>query len=60
MLIQGCMILPMNGKSLIEDGTIIIEAGKLAYVGERASSPSIEAKTQIDGQGKVARALLKL
>ncbi len=54
MLIQGCMILPMNGKSLIEDGTIIIEAGKLAYVGERASSSSIGAKTEIDGQGKVA------
>jgi 5-methylthioadenosine/S-adenosylhomocysteine deaminase len=54
LLIHGCVILPMRGKGLIEDGVIAIKDGKIAFVGRSLSAPQIEAEETIKAKGKVA------
>jgi 5-methylthioadenosine/S-adenosylhomocysteine deaminase len=54
ILVQGCMILPMNGKDLIEDGVLAIKDERIAFVGKRTSATDIEADLKVEAKGKVA------
>jgi 5-methylthioadenosine/S-adenosylhomocysteine deaminase len=54
ILIQGCNILPMNGKDFIEHGALAIKNGKITFIGKSASATNIEAETKINANGKVA------
>jgi 5-methylthioadenosine/S-adenosylhomocysteine deaminase len=54
LLIQGCAILPMNDRGIIEEGAIAIKDGKLVYVDKDESAEEIVANRIIDAQGKVA------
>jgi len=55
IIIHDCLILPIDGKSrIIEDGSIAIENGKIAYVGKKAKSPTFKGEKIIDGHGKIA------
>jgi len=55
IIIHDCLILPMDKKNrIIENGSIVIENGKIAYVGKKARSPVVKGENIVDGQGKVA------
>ena len=54
ILINRCLILPMNSQSPIEDGALAIKDGKLILVGKRSSATHIKADVNIDAKGKVA------
>jgi len=54
ILIRGCIILPMNGKGFIEDGTLAIKNGKIAFIGKSTSATNVEAEISIDAKGKAA------
>jgi len=55
IIIQNCLILPMDGKSrIIEDGSIAIENGKIAHVGKKSKFPSFKGENIVDGHGKIA------
>ncbi len=54
ILVEGCMILPMNGGGPIQDGVIAVNDGLITYVGKRLQAPNIEAEKKINAKGKVA------
>ncbi|MDH7607017.1 MAG: amidohydrolase [Candidatus Bathyarchaeota archaeon] len=54
ILIRGCAVLPMDGRSLIEDGAIAIKNGRIIFVGKSTSAEGISAEEKIDAKGKVA------
>lgn len=54
VLIQNCMILPMNTEGIIKEGIITIKNDKITYVGKTAGTPKIKAKKTIDGRDRVA------
>ena len=54
ILIRGCVILPMNGRGIIENGLIAIRGDRLVYVGRAAKAPRMRAEKVVDGRGKIA------
>jgi len=54
LLIQGCLILPLTNRDIIEDGYIAIKNGEIFSLGKRVSADNIIAEKVIDGRGKVA------
>jgi 5-methylthioadenosine/S-adenosylhomocysteine deaminase len=54
ILVDGCMILPMNSKRVIEDGALAIRDGKIVFVGKSSRARNLKAETLIDGRRKVA------
>jgi 5-methylthioadenosine/S-adenosylhomocysteine deaminase len=54
ILIHGCIVLPMDGQSSIDDGALAIKNGKITFIGKSASATSIDAETKINAKGKVA------
>jgi 5-methylthioadenosine/S-adenosylhomocysteine deaminase len=54
IVIHGCTILPMNGRSFIRDGTLAIKNGEIALVGKSATAANIQAETRINAGGKAA------
>lgn len=54
ILIQGCIILPMNTKEVITDGAIAIKNGEIIFVGKQTSVEGIKAEKKIEAKGKVA------
>jgi 5-methylthioadenosine/S-adenosylhomocysteine deaminase len=54
ILIHGCIILPMNSKSFVEDGAIAIKDGRITFIGKFAFANDIKAETKINAKGKVA------
>ncbi|MBS7646542.1 amidohydrolase [Candidatus Bathyarchaeota archaeon] len=53
-MIQGCLILPINNKSAIQNGAIAVKDGKITFVGKASSIQGITAEKTINGRGKVA------
>lgn len=54
ILIKNCMILPMDGRDLIEDGVIAIKDNLITYAGSKEGTPKIEAEKTIDASRTVA------
>jgi len=54
VLIHGCIVLPMDGKRIIEDGALLIKNGKITFVGKSTSTSNITADVKINAKGKVA------
>ena len=54
ILIHRCIILPMNGKTFIEDGALAVKNDKIIFIGKSTSATSIRAETKINAKGKVA------
>ena len=54
LLINRCLILPMNGQDPIEDGALAVKDGKLIFVGKAASAAHIKADVKVDAKGKIA------
>ncbi len=54
ILIYGCSILPMNGKSFIQNGSLAIKDDKIIFVGKHPSANNIRAENEIDAKEKLA------
>lgn len=54
ILIKGCMILPMDGRGVIEDGAIAIEDHLITYAGPGKRASKMKAEKTIDATGMVA------
>lgn len=54
ILINGCMIIPMSCRAIVEDGAIAIKNGRIVFVGNSVSAEGIYAEELMDAHGKVA------
>lgn len=54
ILIENCLILPMDGGTPLENGIIAVKNGRITHVGDRSSATGVEAETRIDARGKAA------
>ncbi len=54
IVIRDCAILPMNSKEYIENGTIAIKNGKIAFVGKSTSASNIQAEKYIHAKNMIA------
>jgi 5-methylthioadenosine/S-adenosylhomocysteine deaminase len=54
ILIKDCIILPMNTKSILENGLIAIKNGKITYIGKRETAPAMKADVEIEAKKKAA------
>ncbi len=54
IIVQGCAILPMDGRGLIEDGALAMKDGRITFVGKRGSATNMRSDLKITARGKVA------
>ena len=54
VIVSNCIILPMDGKRVIENGALAIKDGKITFVGKSSNINGIKAEKTIDRHGKVA------
>lgn len=45
-------VIPMDSERVLEDQTVVVEAGRITALGPAASTPIPDAATRIDGRGK--------
>ncbi|MFW6111024.1 MAG: amidohydrolase [Thermoproteota archaeon] len=54
LLIENCLIVPMNGEPTLKNGVIAVKNGRISFVGDGSTSPRIEAEKRIDAKGQAA------
>ncbi len=54
ILIEGSLVVPVNGRGLVHNGTIAVKNGTITYMGRSSQASKIKAEKKIDAKGKVA------